>query len=196
MKHVILGVSAILGAIVIGSARENPSATNTIPEASPVEAAPEQSYEGMVVAIEVGEKSLMDLRKFKEWATVLARAEKEKARAVVFRIDAGEGYVRETEKLMGQVANLEVPSYALIEGTALGAGALLALSTQTIYVTPESLIGGGRLAGWRKGGGRGGEAAAGQPHARQDPDGGCQTGACPGIDSGHAGGVKRATPLW
>ena len=74
----ILGVSAILGAIVIGSARENPSATNTIPEASPVEAAPEQSYEGMVVAIEVGEKSLMDLRKFKEWATVLARAERKK----------------------------------------------------------------------------------------------------------------------
>lgn len=152
MKHVILGVSAILGAIVIGSARENPSATNTIPEASPVEAAPEQSYEGMVVAIEVGEKSLMDLRKFKEWAAVLVRAEKEKARAVVFRIDAGKGYVRETEKLMGQVANLEVPSYALIEGTALGAGALLALSTQTIYVTPESLIGGaGLLAGEKEG---------------------------------------------
>ncbi|MED5418068.1 MAG: NfeD family protein, partial [Verrucomicrobiota bacterium] len=69
-------------------------------------------------------------------------------RAVVFRIDALEGYLPETEKLMGQVANLSVPSYALIEGKALGAGALLALATQTIYMTPESLIGGaGLLAG-------------------------------------------------
>ena len=152
MKHVVLGVSAILGTIASGSARENPAVTNAKPDASQVETAPEQSYEGMVVEIEVEEKSLMDLRKFEEWAAILARAEKEKARAVVFRIDAGRGYVRETEKLMGQVANLEVPSYSLIEGKALGAGALLALSAQTIYVTPGSLIGGaGLLAGAKDG---------------------------------------------
>ena len=115
MKHVVLGVSAILGTIVSGFAKENPAGTNAKTDASQVEAATEQSYEGMVVEIEVDEKSLMDLRKFEEWAAVLTRAEKEKARAVVFRIDAGSGYVRETEKLMGQVANLEVPSYSLIE---------------------------------------------------------------------------------
>ena len=101
-----------------------------------------------MVEIEVGGKSLMDLRKFEVWTNTLRRVEKEKARAVVFRIDALEGYLPETEKLMGQVANLSVPSYALIEGKALGAGALLALATQTIYMAPESLIGGaGLLAG-------------------------------------------------
>ena len=148
MKHVILGVFALLGVIAVGFAQVNPPIVASNPEASPVEAGAEESYEGKVVEIEVGGKSLMDLRRFEVWATTLGRVEKEKARAVVFRIDAREGYLPETEKLMGQVASLSVPSYALIEGKALGAGALLALATRTIYMTPESLIGGaGLLAG-------------------------------------------------
>lgn len=148
MKHVILGVFALLGVIAVGFAQVNPPIEASNPEASPVEAGAEESYEGKVVEIEVGGKSLMDLRRFEVWATTLGRVEKEKARAVVFRIDAREGYLPETEKLMGQVASLSVPSYALIEGKALGAGALLALATRTIYMTPESLIGGaGLLAG-------------------------------------------------
>ena len=143
MKHVVLGVSALLGVIAVGFAQANPPVVDR-----PVEAGLEESFEGKVVEIEVGGKSLMDLRKFEVWTNTLGRVEKEKARAVVFRIDALEGYLPETEKLMGQVANLSVPSYALIEGKALGAGALLALATQTIYMTPESLIGGaGLLAG-------------------------------------------------
>jgi len=132
-----------LGVIAVGFAQANPPVVDR-----PVEAGLEESFEGKVVEIEVGGKSLMDLRKFEVWTNTLGRVEKEKARAVVFRIDALEGYLPETEKLMGQVANLSVPSYALIEGKALGAGALLALATQTIYMTPESLIGGaGLLAG-------------------------------------------------
>ncbi len=143
MKHVVLGVSALLGVIAVGFAQANPPVVDR-----PVETGLEESFEGKVVEIEVGGKSLMDLRKFEMWTNTLGRVEKEKARAVVFRIDALEGYLPETEKLMGQVANLSVPSYALIEGKALGAGALLALATQTIYMTPESLIGGaGLLAG-------------------------------------------------
>jgi len=139
MKHVVLGVSALLGVIAVGFAQANPPVVDR-----PVE----ESFEGKVIEIEVGGKSLMDLRKFEVWTNTLRRVEKEKARAVVFRIDALEGYLPETEKLMGQVANLSVPSYALIEGKALGAGALLALATQTIYMAPESLIGGaGLLAG-------------------------------------------------
>lgn len=132
-----------MGVIAVGFAQANPPVVDR-----PVEAGLEESFEGKVVEIEVGGKSLMDLRKFEVWTNTLGRVEKEKARAVVFRIDALEGYLPETEKLMGQVANLSVPSYALIEGKALGAGALLALATQTIYMTPESLIGGaGLLAG-------------------------------------------------
>ncbi|MEC8942963.1 MAG: NfeD family protein [Verrucomicrobiota bacterium] len=136
-------MSALLGVIAVGFAQANPPVVDR-----PVEAGLEESFEGKVVEIEVGGKSLMDLRKFEVWTNTLGRVEKEKARAVVFRIDALEGYLPETEKLMEQVANLSVPSYALIEGKALGAGALLALATQTIYMTPESLIGGaGLLAG-------------------------------------------------
>jgi len=147
MKHVVLGVSALLGVIAVGFAQANPPVVDR-----PVEAGLEESFEGKVVEIEVGGKSLMDLRKFEVWTNTLGRVEKEKARAVVFRIDAPEGYLPETEKLMGQVANLSVPTYALIEGKALGAGALLALATQRIYMTPESMIGGAGLLAGENGG--------------------------------------------
>ncbi|MBI24508.1 MAG: hypothetical protein CMN05_13120 [Roseibacillus sp.] len=153
MKHVVPGVFALLGVIAVGFAQVNPPVVDSNPEASPGEAGPEDSYEGKVVEIEVGGKSLMDLRRFEVWAATLGRAEKEKARAVVFRIDVPEGYWPETEKLMGQVASLSMPTYALIEGKALGAGALLALATQKIYMTPESLIGGAGLLAGEDGGG-------------------------------------------
>ena len=126
---------------VVGSARDSLAAVNPDSASGAGAVAAERGFEGAVVEIEVGQKGLMDLRKFEEWVAILQRAETEKARAVVFRIDAPGGYVRETERLAEQVAELPVPCYALIEGKALGAGVLLALATQSIYVTPEALIG-------------------------------------------------------
>jgi len=146
MKVVVLGLLTMIG--VVGSARDSLAAVNPDSASGAGAVAAERGFEGAVVEIEVGQKGLMDLRKFEEWVAILQRAETEKARAVVFRIDAPGGYVRETERLAEQVAELPVPCYALIEGKALGAGVLLALATQSIYVTPEALIGGaGLLAG-------------------------------------------------
>lgn len=146
MKEAVLGLLTMIG--LVGSAGNSPAAANPDSASSAGATAVERGFEGAVVEIEVGQKGLMDLRKFEEWAAILERAEAEKARAVVFRIDAPGGYVQETERLVEQVAELPVPCYALIEGKALGAGVLLALATQSIYVTPDALIGGaGLLAG-------------------------------------------------
>ena len=146
MKEAVLGLLTMIG--LVGSAGNSPAAANPDSAGSAGATAVERGFEGAVVEIEVGQKGLMDLRKFEEWAAILERAEAEKARAVVFRIDAPGGYVEETERLVEQVAELPVPCYALIEGKALGAGVLLALATQSIYVTPDALIGGaGLLAG-------------------------------------------------
>ena len=146
MKEAVLGLLTMIG--LVGSAGNSPAAENPDSASSAGATAVARGFEGAVVEIEVGQKGLMDLRKFEEWAAILERAEAEKARAVVFRIDAPGGYVQETERLVEQVAELSVPCYALIEGKALGAGVLLALATQSIYVTPDALIGGaGLLAG-------------------------------------------------
>ncbi|MAT46374.1 MAG: hypothetical protein CMO35_02970 [Verrucomicrobiaceae bacterium] len=146
MKEAVLGLLTMIG--LVGSAGNSPAAANPDSASSAGATAVARGFEGAVVEIEVGQKGLMDLRKFEEWAAILERAEAEKARAVVFRIDAPGGYVQETERLVEQVAELSVPCYALIEGKALGAGVLLALATQSIYVTPDALIGGaGLLAG-------------------------------------------------
>ena len=146
MKVAVLGLLTMIG--VVGSAGDSLAAVNPDSVSTTGAVTGERGFEGAVVEIEVGQKGLMDLRKFEEWVAILQRAETEKARAVVFRIDAPGGYVEETERLAEQVAELPVPCYALIEGKALGAGVLLALATQSIYVTPEDLIGGaGLLAG-------------------------------------------------
>ncbi len=102
----------------------------------------EETYAGKVVVIKVGPKDMLDLRKFQDWKKVLERVEQEKARAVVFRIDAPGGYATQTFELMEQTAGLTVPSVAWVEREALSAGALLAVSTRTIYMAPDSLIGG------------------------------------------------------
>ena len=107
--------------------------------------AKEESYAGKIVEMRIGGKDMSDMRKFLEWEKVLKRVEAEKARAVVVRIDSTGGYPEATMKLMEQLGGLTVPSYGYVEGEVLGGAALVAVSTQTIYMAPGSLVGGGGL---------------------------------------------------
>ncbi|MDE0597143.1 MAG: hypothetical protein OSB65_18025 [Roseibacillus sp.] len=101
-----------------------------------------ETFSGKVVEIVIGERELSDTRKFLEWAKILKRAEEEMARAVVLRINTAGGNATETFEFMERIADLTIPTYAFVEGKALGAGALVAVSSTKIYLTPKSLIGG------------------------------------------------------
>ncbi|MGJ8697933.1 MAG: NfeD family protein [Verrucomicrobiaceae bacterium] len=101
----------------------------------------EESYEGKVVVIEVGEDDLVNGQSFKFWERALDRVEEEGAKAVVFKLDTPGGLAFATHDLMSKIANLKVPTISYIDPEAMSAGAMIAVSTDRIYMAPGALVG-------------------------------------------------------
>ncbi len=68
-------------------------------------------------------------------------AESSGARAVVFVIDTPGGRLDAADGIMRTILGMKVPCYSLVENDAFSAGALIALATRKIYMTPGSVIG-------------------------------------------------------
>jgi len=104
--------------------------------------AQEETYEGKVVVIQVGEDSLVNKQCFKFWKRTLARVNEEKAKAVIFQLDTPGGLAFDTKDLMVQeLRDLEVPSYAFVDDEAISAGAMISIACDEIWMTPGSTIG-------------------------------------------------------
>ena len=63
------------------------------------------------------------------------------ASAVVFLMDTPGGTVDAATEIVRTIQNIKVPAYTLVENHAFSAGAIIALSTRQIYMTPGSVIG-------------------------------------------------------
>jgi len=106
----------------------------------------EESFEGKVVIVQVGDKDLVNKHAFKFWRRVIERVNEEKAKAIIFDINTPGGLAFDTaELIMVQMQKLEVPSYAFVNQKALSAGALVASGTDCIYMHPVSAIGAAAL---------------------------------------------------
>lgn len=68
-------------------------------------------------------------------------AEAAKADAIIFKMDTPGGAVNATEEIITILQALSVPSYTFVERNAISAGAIIAVSTDHIYMTPGSKIG-------------------------------------------------------
>ena len=101
----------------------------------------EESYEGKVVHIVVGQSDLVNKQSFKFMRRTLRRAEEEGAKAVVFELDTPGGYAHETQKLMREMVDAEIPQFTFINPMAGSAGALLAVASNEIYMSPSSVVG-------------------------------------------------------
>jgi membrane-bound serine protease (ClpP class) len=101
----------------------------------------EESFEGKIVVIKVGEDDLMNGQSFRFWERTLERVTQEKAKAVIFDLDTPGGMAIPTKELMTSIANLEIPTRAFVNDSALSAGALISVATDRIYMTPGSVIG-------------------------------------------------------
>lgn len=101
----------------------------------------EESYEGKIVRITVGEKDLSIGASFKFMERTLDRAKEEGAKAVIFDLDTPGGLAFPTKELMSKLANLEIPTIAFVNSEASSAGSFIAISTDRIYMTPGSNIG-------------------------------------------------------
>jgi membrane-bound serine protease (ClpP class) len=105
----------------------------------------EESYAGKIIRITVGKKDLSIGASFKFWERTLERAKDEGAKAVIFDLDTPGGLAFPTEELMTQIAELEIPTISFVNPNAISAGSFIAISTDRIYMTPESKIGSSAL---------------------------------------------------
>ena len=71
----------------------------------------------------------------------IAQAEREGAEAIVFMMDTPGGRVDAAEAIMHVIGGVKIPTYTLVNPDAISAGAMIALSTDHIYMTPGSRIG-------------------------------------------------------
>jgi membrane-bound serine protease (ClpP class) len=71
----------------------------------------------------------------------IAQAEREGAQAIVFMMDTPGGRVDAAEAIMHVIGGVEIPTYTLVNPDAISAGAMIAMSTDHIYMTPGSRIG-------------------------------------------------------
>lgn len=71
----------------------------------------------------------------------LDEAQESGADAVVFVMDTPGGRVDTTEQIVRLIEAVDVPTYTFVEHNAISAGAIIALSTDHIYMAPGSKIG-------------------------------------------------------
>ena len=71
----------------------------------------------------------------------LTEAESEGAEAIIFDMDTPGGRVDSAEEILTLLRGLKVPTYTLVNPNAISAGAIIAMATDHIYMTPGSKIG-------------------------------------------------------
>ncbi len=99
-------------------------------------------YTGRVVVIPVGTEDLMSPARFEFMSRTMKRATEEGAEAVIFDLDTPGGLAWDTTTLMmGDMQKLGPRSIAFVNPRALSAGAMIAMATNVIYMSPASSIG-------------------------------------------------------
>ncbi len=82
-------------------------------------------------------------------AHIVRRAVKEsklnKASALILDMDTYGGKVHAAESIMQSLAQLKIPTYTYVNTKAISAGALIAASTEYIYMAPQSQIGDAKI---------------------------------------------------
>ncbi len=71
----------------------------------------------------------------------MMQAEQRQAAAVVFVMNTPGGQLDATEEIVRLLLKTRVPTYTLVQSRALSAGAIIAMATDRIYMTPGSIIG-------------------------------------------------------
>lgn len=102
----------------------------------------QESFEGKVVVLKVGDDSLSNPYAFKYWKKVLKRASEEQAKAVVFDLDTPGGLAFDTADLiMEALPEVTVPTIAYVNRNAISAGSMVAFGCDRIYMHPRGVIG-------------------------------------------------------
>ncbi|MCP5541441.1 MAG: hypothetical protein H7A52_14960 [Akkermansiaceae bacterium] len=103
----------------------------------------ESELAGKAVVIPVRTDDLDDGKRFRDLRAILDAALKEKAKAIVFVLNVRGGTSWEShQRLLEDLPQLSIPTVSYVDPSATGAGALLALGTDAIYMAPTAIVGG------------------------------------------------------
>ncbi len=106
----------------------------------------EGKWKGKTVVVSLTDNDLEDGRRMREFGRILDRADDEKANAVVFDIDVGEPAPWSSQqRLLDNLAAVKVPTFAFVNSTATGSGALITLASDGVYLAPSGIVGGAGL---------------------------------------------------
>jgi len=102
----------------------------------------ESSLKGKVISVKVSTRDLTEGGRSRALRQLMKQASEDKASALIFELSTKSGYTAEMAGLLlDAIPEVEVPTYALVSPTALGAGALLALNCDEIYMSPSAVMG-------------------------------------------------------
>ena len=119
-----------------------PAPTSATRKKTPSAAKRSGPFTGKVVRIPVGEEDLITPARFEFMSRTLERCTDEGAEAVIFDLDTPGGLAWDTTNLMMRdLQKLGPPSFAFINPRALSAGAMIAIATDAIYITPAGSVG-------------------------------------------------------
>ncbi len=100
---------------------------------------------GKVVQLRLSTSDLTDGVKLRAMRQLVKRANEEEAEALVFQLNTKTGYDPDLAALLlDAMQEVSIPTYAFVDPSALGAGALLALSCDVIYTKSAGVIGGAK----------------------------------------------------
>ena len=108
--------------------------TNTAPQSAATRAKP-----GTVYIIPI--RDVIDTSLIYVIRRGLNEAEDEGAEAIIFDMDTPGGRVDAAEEILSMLRGIKVPTYTLVNPNAISAGAIIAMATDHIYMTPGSKIG-------------------------------------------------------
>tara|TARA_R110002096_G_scaffold354182_1_gene547375 strand:- start:3728 stop:5923 length:2196 start_codon:yes stop_codon:yes gene_type:complete len=105
-----------------------------------------ESWKGRPVVIELRDDDFAESKMLRELEKIVTKAEQEEAAAIIYvlEFDASLGGTG-GRSIPGKVVNSNLPSFALIESSAIGTGAIMALATDIIYMGPSGIVGGAAI---------------------------------------------------
>lgn len=96
-----------------------------------------------VLVIRIEDGDISDGRRFRSLRRLISDAAAAPAKAVVFDLNTGSGYSEQVARyLMEELPKVKVPSVSYANPSALGAGALIALGSDAVYLSPVAVMGG------------------------------------------------------
>ena len=96
-----------------------------------------------VVVIEVNNYSFVNLDQIKYLENSIIKINRAKPTALVVKINCSGGLASELREFIELYKNLKIPKIAYVTGEAAGPGAVVALSSDYIYLSSENSIIGG-----------------------------------------------------